>query len=155
MKHYKGATLVELIVSIVILSVSAVGVMVVITQTTSKSANPMIRAQGTAIAQAYMEEIMSQPLTDPSGVDTGGREPGESNNRASFDDVTDYFDVDDDDGARDQNGALIPGLEGYNVTVAVTATTLNGSAARRIVVNVTYDGIAQFSLPVTAYRLLQ
>jgi len=152
MKHYRGATLVELIVSIVILSVSAVGVMMVITQTTITSANPMIRAQGTAIAQAYMEEILSRPLTDPAGGDTGSAEAGET--RATYDDVTDYNGLNDATGARNQSGTLISGLEGYNISVVVTATTLNGNAARRISVTVTYDGVAQFILPVTAYRLL-
>ena len=71
-----GTTLVELIVSIVILSISATGIMMVITQTTINSANPLIRSQATAIAQAYMEEILSQPLLDPAGSDTGSAESG-------------------------------------------------------------------------------
>lgn len=146
-----GATLIELIVSIVILSVASVGIMMVITNTTASSANPMIRAQGTAILQAYMEEILSQPLTDPAGSDTGGAEAGET--RANYDDVTDYNGLADNTGARDQSGNLIPGLEGYNVSVSVTDTTLNGSNAKRILVTVTYDGDVGFSLPVAAYRL--
>lgn len=150
-KANTGATLIELIVSIVILSVAAVGIMMVITNTTMSSANPMIRAQGTAILQAYMEEILSQPLTDPAGSDTGGAEAGET--RATYDDVTDYHGLADTTGARDQQGNLISGLEGYNVTVAVTDTTLNGSTAKRILVTVTYDGDAGFSLPVASYRL--
>jgi Tfp pilus assembly protein PilV len=152
MKRIQGTTLVELIISIVILSVSATGIMMVITQTTSNSANPMIRSQGTAIAQAYMEEILAQPLVDPAGADTGSAEAGES--RPSYDDVTDYNGLSDTTGARNQNGVLIDGLEGYNVSVSVAAATLNGSAARRITVTVTYDGIAGFTLPVSAYRLL-
>ena len=146
-----GATLIELIVSIVILSVATVGIMMVITNTTTSSANPMIRAQGTAILQAYMEEILSQPLTDPAGGDTNGAEAGET--RGTYDDVTDYNGLADNTGARDQSGNLISGLEGYNVTVAVTDTTLNGSNAKRILVTVTYDGDAGFSIPVAAYRL--
>jgi MSHA pilin protein MshD len=148
---HAGATLIELIVSIVILSVAAVGIMMVITQTTMNSANPMIRVQGTAILQAYMEEILSQPLTDPAGGDTGSAEAGET--RATYDDVTDYNGLTDTTGARDQQGNLISGLGGYNVTVAVTDTTLNGSNAKRILVTVTYDGDADFSIPVAAYRL--
>lgn len=147
----RGTTLIELVVSIVILSISAVGIMMVITQTTLNSANPMVRAQATAIAQAYMEEILAQPLTDPAGSDTGGPESGES--RANYDDVTDYNGLNDTNGARNQTTALIAGLEGYNISVAVTAATLNGSPARRVRVTVTYDGDPDFTLPMTAYRL--
>jgi MSHA pilin protein MshD len=149
--YQQGTTLVELIVSIVILAISAVGIMMVITQTTINSANPMIRAQATAIAQAYMEEILSQPLTDPAGGDTGSAESGET--RANYDDVTDYNNLNDITGAKSQTGALIAGLEGYNIAVSVAAATLNGSPARRIRVTVTYDGNPGFNLPVTAYRL--
>ena len=150
-KSFTGATLIELIVSIVILSVAAVGILMVITNTTLSSANPMIRAQGTAILQAYMEEILSQPLIDPAGSDTGGAEAGET--RADYDDVTDYNGLADTTGARDQQGNLISGLEGYNVAVSVTDTTLNGSNAKRILVTVSYDGDPGFSIPAAAYRL--
>ena len=145
----RGATLVELIISIVVLSVSAVGIMMVITQSTITSANPMIRAQGTAIAQAYMEEILSKRY--PASGDNGP-ETGES--RSTYDDVADYNGLSDTTGARNYNGTVIAGLEGYNVAVSVSSTTLNGTAARRILVTVTYDGLPEFSLPVVAYRLL-
>ena len=146
-----GVTLVELIVSIVILSVAGLSIMMVITQTTVNSANPLIRSQAIAISQAYMEEVLAQPLVDPAGSDTGSTEAGES--RDSYDDVTDYNGLSDSSGAKDQTGSLIAGLEGYNVTVAVTPATLNGSPARKILVTVTYDGDPDFTLPVVAYRL--
>jgi len=147
--NQQGATLVELIISIVVLSVSTVGIMMLITQTTLNSANPMIRAQATAIAQAYMEEILSRRF--PSAGDNGP-ETGET--RSTYDDVADYNGLSDTSGAKNQNGTVISGLEGYNVAVSVTSTALNGTAARRIRVTVTYDGMAQFSLPVTAYRMM-
>lgn len=146
-----GATLIELIVSIVVLSVAGISIMMVITQTTLRSANPLIRSQAIAISQAYMEEVLAQPLIDPAGGDTGAAEAGET--RASYDDVTDYNGLNDVSGAKDQTGAPITGLEGYNVAVAVSSTTLNGSPARRILVTVTYDGDPDFTLPVAAYRL--
>ena len=132
-----GATLVELIVSILILSVSAVGIMMLITNVTANSANPVIRAQATAILQVYMEEVLAQPLTDPSGTDTGGAESGET--RDTYDDVTDYDAISDTSGAKDQSGTVISGLEGYNVKVDVTDSALNGTSAKRIEVIVSYD----------------
>mgnify|MGYP001547247374 CR=1 FL=1 len=132
-----GATLVELIVSILILSVSSVGIMMLITNVTSNSANPVIRAQATAILQAHMEEILAQPLNDPSDTETGGAESGET--RATYDDVNDYDAISDTTGARDQSDAVISGLEGYNVKVDITDSALNGVTSKRIEVIVSYD----------------
>lgn len=146
-----GATLVELIVSIVIVSVSVTGVMMVISNTTRASADPMLRTQATAIAEAYLEEILSQALNDPDTTETGGAESGET--RADFDDVSDYHGLNDSSGALDQNGAAISGLEGYNVAVTVTAATVNGEASKRIEVSVGHDGAAGLSVRIAAHRL--
>jgi MSHA pilin protein MshD len=146
-----GATLVEMVVSIVIISISLTAVMMVITQVARNSADPMVRTQATAIAQAYMDEILTQPLNDPDGGETGAAEPGES--RATFDDVSDYHGLADSAGARDQTDTPIAGLEAYNISVAVTATTLGGFPAKRIAVDVGFDGDINFSLPVTAIRM--
>ncbi len=63
MKHFdycqnnKGVTLIELIVAIVVISIALVGVLSVINYTTLHSADPVLRHQAIAIAEAYMEEI--------------------------------------------------------------------------------------------------
>lgn len=150
----RGVTLIELVVSIVILSVATAGIMMVITQTTLSSADPMIREQATAIAQSYMEEILTQPLSNPGGSEVNGPEAGEV--RATYDDVWDYNGLNNNAGALDQNGAAVSGLSGYNIAVRVTNATLGpgaGSPAARIVVTVTYDGLANINIPVTSYRL--
>lgn len=151
MRRQRGTTLIEMVISIVIISVTVTSIMMVIFQTTSNSANPLIRTQAIAIAEAYMEEIIVQPLTDPAGGDNGAAEAGET--RASFDDVTDYHNLSDLAGAVDQAGNSIAGLEGYNVSVDVTNSTLNSRPAKRIRVNVTYDGDPAFAFPLVAYRL--
>jgi len=150
----RGVTLIELVVSIVILSVAATGILMVMTQTVLSSADPMLREQATAIAQSYMEEILTQPLTDPDGVETNGPEGGES--RATYDDVWDYHGLNNSAGALDQNGATVSGLEGYNIAVTVTGATFGpgaGSPALRIAITVTHDGQAGINVPVVAYRL--
>ena len=146
-----GATLVEMVVSIVIMSISVTAVMMVVTQVGRHSADPMRRIQAAAIAEAYMDEILAQALSDPDTAESGSTETGEV--RATFDDVLDYHGLSDSSGARDQTGAVISGLEGYNVSVSVTAVTLGGYPARRVKVNVGVDGDATFSLPLTGYRL--
>ena len=146
-----GATLIEMVVSIVIISVSLTAVMMVIVQVGRSSADPMIRTQATAIAQAYMDEILVQALNDPDGGESGGAEAGET--RATFDDVSDYHGLTDAAGARDQMGLPISGLEGYNVDVAVTASVIGGYPAKRVQVSVGFDGDPNLSVPIVAYRL--
>jgi MSHA pilin protein MshD len=151
LQRQTGATLIELVVSTVIIAITVTAVMMVIAQVARSSADPMHRVQATAIAQAYMDEILSQHLDDPDGGELGGPEPGET--RASFDDVADYHRLDDAAGAVDQTGVAIGGLEGYNVSVAVTATTIQGFPAKRIQVSVGFDGDPDFVVPLVSYRL--
>jgi MSHA pilin protein MshD len=146
-----GATLVELIVSIVIVSVSVTGIMMLISNTTRASADPMLRTQATAIAEAYLEEILSQALNDPDTTETGGAEAGES--RANYDDVSDYHGLADTGGAIDQSGNPIVGLEGYNVSVGVTASSVGSAVSKRIQVSVTHDGAPGVNISITAHRV--
>lgn len=111
-RRQRGVTLVELLVSIVIVSIAASTVLGVLSMTTAGSADPMIRHQAAAIAEAYLEEILLKPLTDPDGVD------GEAA-RADFDDLDDYDGL-SDAGARDQFGNALARLGDYNVAVTVT-----------------------------------
>ena len=127
----RGTTLVELIVSIVVVSVALSGVLMVIVRNTSASADPMIWHQAVAIAEAYLEEALTKEFTDPT-LPEGGE------TRATFDDVGDYNFT--DNGARDQNGNLINGLGGYTVQVQAIQEALNGIAladAWRVTVTVT------------------
>ncbi len=146
-----GVTLIELIISITVISVALVAILGAFSQSIAKSADPAIRAQAASIAMAYMEEVLLQPYADPAGSDTGGCEEG--NNRATYDDVNDYNCINDTTGAKDRNNNLIPGLEGYNVQVSVRPSTLNGAAAQEIVVTTTYDGDANLNVSLTAFRV--
>lgn len=68
----RGASLIELIVFIVIVGAAIAGIIGVISITTQSSADPVIRKQALAIAEALLEEVQLQPFTvcdanDPSG----------------------------------------------------------------------------------------
>lgn len=143
----QGLTLVELIVSMVIISVALGGVLMVMNFTTSHSADPMVQHQAVAIAEAYMEEIILQPYNNPAGGYTGAV-------RALFDDVADYNNL-NDTGGTDQNGTAIAGLGNYNVSVTVAAPAAFGPAgdtvlARAITVRVQRGTIVNFIL--TGFR---
>lgn len=141
----QGLSLIELIVFIVIVSVALVGVLSVLNLTTAKSADPMIRKQVLAVAEAMLEEVLSKDFANP----TGGFSPATAGNptqaeRPSFDDVGDY----DMTGLWKWTGVKsisdvttnITGLENYTVTVTVAGTTdltgITAANAKKITVQV-------------------
>lgn len=159
-----GVTLVELVISIVIISVALVGVLLVMNQTTRYSADPMIQHQAVAAGQSYLEEILLKSFRDPSlapDPDAGRVCPGAEAGRALYDNVCDYDGL-DDNGARDQLGNAIPGLEGYRIRVDVVCDdavhTLAGNAdceatdVLRVNVRVTHAGLAGLDITVSGYR---
>jgi MSHA pilin protein MshD len=125
--------MIELVVAITIVAIAAVAVLGAMSSITTRGANTMVRQQAVAIGDAYLEEILLQPITPPSGAAT-------PTSRASFNDVDEYnglLDV----GARDQFGNALANLSNYTVSVAVVQTTalpnITAANARRIDVSVT------------------
>ena len=143
----RGATLVELLVSIVIVSVAAGSVLGVLALNAGASADPMHRYQATAVAEAYLEEIMLRPIDDPDGFDAEAA-------RANFDDVDDYNGL-VDLGAADQFGVPIATLADYEVRVSVSGDAsmpgVSAADALRVDVRVTRDRLVDYVL--TGYRL--
>ena len=121
MRRQAGTTLIELVIAIVIVSIAVSAVLMALSMTVGYSADPMIRHQAIAIAEAYLEEIALKAFDDPDGVD------GEAN-RTLYDDVDDYNGL-VDVGARDQFNGALAGLDNYTVTVAVTASSALPSIA--------------------------
>lgn len=144
-RNIQGFTLIELIVAMVVISVALVGVMSVINYTTLHSADPVLRHQAIAIAEAYMEEISLKNYSDPD-VD------GEAS-RALYDDVDDYNGL-TDNGARDQNGNAIAGLGNYTVGVTVQNSNYGpgGSLVAGLKIDVTVTDPAGESLTLTGFR---
>jgi len=106
-----GTTLIELIISIVVIGIALSGILLVMNQNIGTSSNPVIQHQAIAIAEAYLEEIIEKPFVDPQAPD------GEAN-RSQYDDIDDYNAI-VAQVPRDQNGNAIAGLGNYSVTVNV------------------------------------
>lgn len=138
-RQQAGVTLIELILSMVIISIALTGVFSVINLTVSHSADPVVEHQAIAIAEAYLEEIQLQSFTDPDGTNVG------ETSRARFDNVDDYNGL-NDVGAHNQLGASITSLSSYNVTVAVVNQTVVGLAAKEITVSVSGPGVSGLTL---------
>jgi len=149
-KQFSGFTLLEVLITIVVLSIAATAIMGVYINLGKSSADPMIQQQATSIAEAYMEEILSKSFADPVVAETGGPEAGEV--RSTFNDIQDYDGL-TNAGARNQNNQPIVGLSAYNVAVAVTGRVLTGVAATipatdsmRIDISVTHPAIGPVRL---------
>lgn len=140
-----GFTLIEIIVTIVVLAIASTALLSVFSSTVATSANPVIQQQAISIAEAYLEEISLKSFNDPDGI-------AEANNRVNYDDVRDYNSL-PDTVVRDQNNTAIPALSSYDVTVVVTTSALNtisASDSLRIDVSVNHAAIDPISL--TGYR---
>ncbi|MEO8465889.1 MAG: prepilin-type N-terminal cleavage/methylation domain-containing protein [Gammaproteobacteria bacterium] len=141
-----GVTLIELIISIVVIAIAIGGVLGVLSQSVGRSADAMVMTQAVSVAEAYLEEITLRSFDDPDGVD------GEAN-RADFDDVDDYDGL-VDVGARDQFGVAIASLSQYTVNVTVmpstALTSVPGADAKRVDVRVTYA--SNVTVTLSAYK---
>jgi MSHA pilin protein MshD len=137
-----GVTLVELIISMVIISIALTGVLTVMNLTVSHSADPIIQHQSVAIAESYLEEILLQSYTNPSGGYSGS-------DRSQFDDVDDYNGL-SNTGVEDHLGHSVTALANYNVSVLVSAATLAGSVSAKKI-TVTVSGLGS-SLNLVGYR---
>lgn len=165
-----GLSLVELIVFIVIVSVGVAGILSVFNLTAQKSADPQVRRQMFAVAEALLEEVQYKPFTfcDPDDTNaaaalssascTGGANdesslplgPEAGETRATFDNVSDYNGLALSP-ASDINGTPI---SGYSAVISVAQQQLEASipadASLRITVTVTRGGE---SLSLSGYRL--
>jgi MSHA pilin protein MshD len=153
----RGVNLIELIISIVIISIACTGVLLVFAQTVRFSADPMVQTQALAVAEGYLDEILARPLDDPAGGETGGSEEGSPSlaaNRPLLDDVQDYDNLSNSP-PQDQSGTVAdfapvdgqPDLAGYQVDVDVTPNVaVNGVTMARVDVRVRYGTTVDFTL---------
>jgi MSHA pilin protein MshD len=76
----RGLSLIELVVFIVVMGIALVAMMLVYSQFTRASVDPLIRKQALAIATTLLEEVQLQPFTycdpDDSNVYTATGSPG-------------------------------------------------------------------------------
>ncbi|WP_417568398.1 type IV pilus modification PilV family protein [Marinobacter sp.] len=154
-----GATLVELVITIVIISVAIAGVVGAFSLIAGRSADPLNQTRAVQLAQLYMDEIISRKYDDatpPGGVPKYSGScnigPEGSEARSNFNDVDDYHGTSDSP-PRDAE-AILTGYPGFTVDVAVSCAGgdvgLSSSEAKRIDLIVTAPGSQVFAF--SAYR---
>lgn len=165
-----GFTLLELVMVVVILSVVGLGMVTLIHNTTKSSSDPQFIAQANSIARSYLEEALLRPFCDPDFSSTDcptdclvsacGACTAPEGSRDLFDDICDYDGLSDTGGAVDQTATVIPGLEAFNVNVAVVDDAganlngLTGGGGQVVLVNVTvtHDVNQSVNVALSGYR---
>ena len=158
----QGLSLVEVILTIVIISGSLAGIFGVMNLTNKHSADPVIQQQAIAIAESYLEEILLLPVNDPDGINLG-------ETRANFDNIDDYNGL-INNGVIDQNGQAIAAattsldllgnsvtqvtgslqkLANYVISVDVVDEVISGVSFKKVTVNVSR---ANVTISLSGYR---
>lgn len=108
----RGYTLVELVISMTIISIALLGTLLAINTATVFSGDPMLLQQAVSIVEGYLEEIVSKDF--PIAVCPGGT-------RATFTNICQYNGL--SELPTDQTGAPVFGLGNYTVNVTVDSST--------------------------------
>ncbi len=144
----RGATLVELVMTIVIISIAIAGVVGAFSLIAGRSADPLNQTRAVALSQLYFDEILSRKYdhdTPDGGVprETGcsiGREAGESD-REDFNDVDDYDGLDESPPLDADGDPLDSAYQNFRVQVSVACSGgevgLPGDDAKRIGLTIT------------------
>lgn len=153
-RSQSGFTLIELVIFIAVISVAVVGLLGVISRTTSSSADPQLRKQALVLAEAMLEEVQLARYTycdaldpaaetatnalpvnassNPGGCNTPQNVGATASTVRPYYNVTDY--VDAFGTARrytdDAAGALFPAQ--YDVRVAITPEAALGPAGAQV-----------------------
>jgi len=139
----RGLTIIEMIVTIVILAIALVSITQMISGGLGRSADTLLETRAVALAQSYLDEIFGKrfdDLSDPRGIPPcrlvctdeslfgpedgqGGRPDSGETSRIYFDDVDDYHGLDEGDGQtnslQDAEGNERQGYENFRVRVSV------------------------------------
>lgn len=164
-----GFTIIEIIITIVFISIAMVGVLSAYTNAMKTSADPLQQIRAVELGQAYMDEIINKKFDENSAQ--GGIPPCDTiaapactaagsfgpdgETRSLFNDVDDYHGLNDFP-SNDSEGNLRTGYTDYRAQVTVThagseLSGLNNVDAKRIDIIITTPKGTTFSF--SSYRV--
>tara|TARA_R110002124_G_scaffold263282_1_gene429560 strand:- start:72477 stop:72968 length:492 start_codon:yes stop_codon:yes gene_type:complete len=155
--NQSGATLVELVITIVIISVAIAGVVGAFSLIAGRSADPLNQTRAVALAQLYMDEILSRKYDENTPVGGVPKQPGctigtEEASRAGYDDVDDYNAISDAVPENAEGTPLTADYSGFLVSVVVQCAGgdlgLPSGDAKRVDLTITDPGGQGYSFSV-------
>ncbi len=158
-RRARGATLVELVITIVIISIAIAGVVGAFALITGRSADPLNQTRAVELAQLYMDEIITKKYDQTTPQGGFPRYSGSCNigddgqSRANYDDVDDYNGL--DEVPESVTGSINQGYGSFRVLVSVSCAGsdigLADPEAKRIDLTITAPGGQGFIF--SAYRV--
>lgn len=144
----RGVTLVELVVTIVVLAAALAAVLGVASITAARSADNLLQTQAVMVAESYLNEILAKPF--------GSVCPAPCT-RPLMDEVGDYANL-RDVGVHDETGAPVSGLQNFIVQVSVTGAALGTGpvvpVTQSVLVTVTVTPPNGSAVVLSGYRSL-
>lgn len=161
-KTARGFSLLEVLAAIVVLGLVFSGFVSVYATVLRHSSDAELRNQATAVASAYLDEILSRPYLDP---DTGLVCGTPETSRPDFDNSCDYDNLSLNGCtsttsacptlglcACDASGAPVDGLREFTVSVDVSASSLSGASGLTVAVTAGHAGLADNGVVLRAFR---
>ena len=156
-RNQRGLTMIELIMFIVIVSVGVAGILLVINTVVKSSADPVVRKQSIAMADAVLEEVLLKAYQNPAtgGYDTTIPANCATPDRSLIDDVSDYACFDGSTAAKRILGNQMIAssttvLPDHWAKVVVSGETVSGVDMKKITVIVTDQSGTEYAL--SGYR---
>jgi len=155
--RHGGATLVELVITIVIIDVAIAGVVGAFSLIAGRSADPLNQTRAVALAQLYMDEILSRKYDDNTPVGGVPKQSGctintEEASRADYDDVDDYNAIADAAPENAEGTPLAADYSGFRVSITVECAGgevgLAPADAKRVDLTITDPGGQGYSFSV-------
>ena len=151
-RRQHGISLVELIMFIVIVSVSLAGVLLVMNVTSKSSADPLVHKQALAAAQSLLEEIELQDFISAAGATAAVTQ---ANRASQYHIVSDYQGFATTGIYTVDGVAPIAGLGNYNVNVSVTNAALGSitsASGNAVLITVTVTDPQGNQIAIDGYR---
>jgi len=139
-----GFSLIELVITIVILGIALVALSGSLFSGVGRNADPLWQAKATHLAQAYLDEILAMRFQENSALGGGAvgtctiDGPEEGTSRSLYDDVDDYHGL---TGAADFLDATVTSsYSGFNVSIEVKCkdhVNVDSNKSKLIIVTIT------------------
>ena len=142
-QHQLGLSLVELIMFIIIVSVGIAGILLVMNVSVKSSADPMLRKQAVAMAEAILDEVLAKDYVNPAVGGFTESTPSTCPGRPQYDDVDDYNCFSGApataviSGTNTLGATSIVALSSYSATVSVAPVVVSGATMKKVTVTVT------------------